>query len=138
MNKLNVIYNGWGERWPLGQLAELGHRSLFEYSAEALRQGLELSPFRLPLRQAAYETSEPFLEGLPGLIADALPDGWGRLLMDRRFRKAGRDPATVSVLERLAFLGSRALGALSFEPPEGAGLSSQSVRCLKSRNASTA
>ena len=131
MNKLNVIYNGWGERWPLGQLAELGHRSLFEYSAEALRQGLELSPFRLPLRQAAYETSEPFLEGLPGLIADALPDGWGRLLMDRRFRKAGRDPATVSVLERLAFLGSRALGALSFEPAEGAGLSSQSVSLLE-------
>ena len=131
MNKLNVIYNGWGERWPLGVLAEFGHRSLFEYSPEALRQGLELSPFRLALRQPAYEGSEPFLEGLPGLIADALPDGWGRLLMDRRFRKAGRDPATVSVLERLAFIGDRALGALSFEPAEGFALTTQDVSLLE-------
>lgn len=127
MNKLNVMYNGWGERWPLGVLAEFGHRSLFEYSPEALRQGLELSPFRLALRQPAYEGSEPFLDGLPGLIADALPDGWGRLLMDRRFRKAGRDPATVPVLERLAFIGERALGALSFEPAEGLALTTQDV-----------
>ena len=131
MNKLNVIYNGWGERWPLGVLAEFGHRSLFEYAPEALRQGLELSPFRLALRQPAYEGSEPFLEGLPGLIADALPDGWGRLLMDRRFRKAGRDPATVSVLERLAFIGDRALGALSFEPAEGFALTTQDVSLLE-------
>ena len=131
MNKLNVMYNGWGERWPLGVLAEFGHRSLFEYSPEALRQGLELSPFRLALRQPAYEGSEPFLEGLPGLIADALPDGWGRLLMDRRFRKAGRDSATVSVLERLAFIGDRALGALSFEPAEGFALTTQDVSLLE-------
>ena len=131
MNKLNVIYNGWSERWPLGVLAEFGHRSLFEYSPEALSQSLELSPFRLALRQPAYEGSETFLEGLPGLIADALPDGWGRLLMDRRFRKAGRDPAEVSVLERLAFIGDRALGALSFEPAEGLALTTQDVSLLE-------
>jgi serine/threonine-protein kinase HipA len=119
MNKLTVTYNGWGERWPLGVLAEFGHRSLFEYSPEALRQGLELSPLHLALREPAYEANEPFLDGLPGLIADALPDGWGRLLTDRRFRKVGRDPATVSALERLAFIGDRALGALSFEPANG-------------------
>lgn len=131
MNKLSVMYNGWGERWPLGVLAEFGHRVLFEYSPEALRQGLELSPYRLALRQPAYEGSEPFLDRLPGLIADALPDGWGRLLMDRRFRKAGRDPASVSVLERLAFIGDRALGALSFEPAEELALTMQDVPLLE-------
>ena len=41
MSKVNVIYNGWGERWPLGVLAEFGHRLLFEYSPEALHQELE-------------------------------------------------------------------------------------------------
>ena len=131
MNKLSVMYSGWGEHWPLGVLAEFGHRSLIEYSPEALRQGLELSPFRLALQQPAYEGSEPFLDGLPGLIADALPDGWGRLLMDRRLRKVGRDPATVSVLERLAFIGNRALGALSFEPAAGLALTTQDVSLLE-------
>ena len=48
MKKLLVRYRGWGENWPLGQLADDGHQLLFEYSKEALREGLELSPVRLP------------------------------------------------------------------------------------------
>lgn len=54
MKKTAVFYEGWGERWPLGTLADDGQRLLFEYSAEALRQGLELSPRHLALRAAAY------------------------------------------------------------------------------------
>jgi serine/threonine-protein kinase HipA len=57
-------------------------------------------------------------QGLPGFIADSLPDGWGMLLMDRALRKLGRDPRRVSVLERLAIVGERAMGAFSFEPSE--------------------
>jgi serine/threonine-protein kinase HipA len=52
-------------------------------------------------------------------LADALPDGWGMLLMDRALRRAGRNPHTVSVLERLAMVGDTAFGALSFEPANG-------------------
>lgn len=118
MKTLAVVYAGWGECWPLGTLAENGRQILFEYSPEARRQGLELSPLRVPLAQPGASGGEPFFMGLPGFIADALPDGWGLLLMDRAFRAAGRRPEEVSVLDRLAFIGDRAVGALCFEPAE--------------------
>lgn len=121
MKQLGVIYTGWGERWLLGTLADTGRPGqpmLFEYSPEARRQALELSPLRLPLAQPGAFSGEPFFFGLPGLIADALPDGWGMLLMDRAFTRAGRRPSEVSPLDRLAFIGERAMGALAFEPAE--------------------
>ncbi len=131
MNRLQVLYNGWGERWPLGTLAENASGTLaFEYSPEAMRQGLELSPLHLGLRTAAYTGERQPFKGLPGLIADALPDGWGMLLMDRTFRKLGRDPATLSPLDRLAFIGDRAMGALSFEPAQGEVLSAHDLNLL--------
>ena len=114
--KLNVIYAGWGERWQLGTLADDGRQVLFECSAQARANGMELSPLHLPLAMTGASRGESFFMGLPGLVADALPDGWGLLLMDRWFRQLGRNPAEVSVLERLALLGDHALGALAFEP----------------------
>ncbi len=122
MKKLQVLYNGWGQRWPLGTLAELGNTIAFEYSATAIERGLELSPIHHPLpragaAQVTYKSERAF-HGLPGFVADSLPDGWGMLLMDRALRRTGREPATVSVLERLAIVGDRAIGALSFEPAQ--------------------
>ena len=73
MNKLQVIYNGWGEHWTVGALAEEGAALLFEYSPEALARELELSPLRVPLRAPAYARGEAFFGGLPGFIADVLP-----------------------------------------------------------------
>ena len=114
MKRLAVRYCGWGEDWPLGHLADDGATLLFEYTPEALAQGLELSPLHLPLRAAAFGGFAPHLHGLPGLIADSLPDGWGLLLMDRLFRRQGlRHPGP---LDRLAFIGDRAMGALRFVP----------------------
>jgi serine/threonine-protein kinase HipA len=118
VRRLTVRYHGWGESWPLGQLADDGRELLFEYSPEALRAGLELSPLRLPLRPLAYGDFPPHQFRLPGLIADSLPDGWGLLLMDRYFRRMDLDPATRSPLDRLALLGERALGALTYEPAD--------------------
>jgi serine/threonine-protein kinase HipA len=122
VKKLLVIYEGWGERWTLGTLADTGREILFEYSAQAIERGLQLSPLHQPLPLAGAATiafkGELHAYGLPGFIADALPDGWGMLLMDRALRKLGRNPRDVSVLTRLAIVGSRAMGALSFEPAE--------------------
>ncbi|WP_211914186.1 type II toxin-antitoxin system HipA family toxin [Xanthomonas arboricola] len=112
---LDVIYAGWGEQWPLGRLADDGQHLLFEYSTQALEQGLELSP-GLPLQTHAFQGFATHQFRLPGLMADALPDGWGLLIMDRLFRKHGLDPHTLSPLDRLAFIGDRAMGALSFKP----------------------
>jgi serine/threonine-protein kinase HipA len=131
MKKLAVIYEGWGERWPLATLAEDGHTLLFEYTTEAQAQSLELSPRHLKLRAAAYGDFPAYQLGLPGLVSDALPDGWGMLLMDRLFRKNDIDPARVSVLDRLAFIGQRGLGALSFEPASEMGLPHENVQLLE-------
>ena len=122
MKKLQVIYDGWGERWLLGQLADTGREMMFEYSPAAIARGLQLSPMHQPLPRpgggAVSFKGEAHSYGLPGFIADALPDGWGMLLMDRALRKLGRNPREVSVLERLAIVGERAMGALAFEPSE--------------------
>ena len=122
MKKLRVIYDGWGEHWVLGSLVDTSREVLFEYSQEAIARGLQLSPMHQPLPRpgavAAPYKGEAYFYGLPGFIADALPDGWGMLLMDRALRKLGREPRSVSVLERLAIVGSRAIGALSFEPAD--------------------
>ncbi len=131
MKKLLIRYRGWGENWPLGQLADDGRQLLFEYSKEALRGGLELSSVRLPLRLEAYGDFPGFQFRLPGLIADALPDGWGMLLMDRYFRRHGLEPAALSPLDRLAFLGERALGALTFEPANALELTETNTTLLK-------
>lgn len=116
INKLSVLYQGWGEYWPWGRLADDGERLLFEYTQEALQMGLELSPLNLPLQTQPFEPFPPHQWGLPGIVADGLPDGWGLVLMDRFFRKMKKDPASLSPLDRLAFVGSRGMGALTFEP----------------------
>lgn len=117
--KVNVYYEGWGEHWHWGTLAtDSNPRTpiLFEYTVEALSQKLELSPLHLPLSPNTYDSFPSFQERLPGIVADALPDGWGRLLMDRLFRKIDLNPVQVGVLERLSYIGNTAMGALSFKP----------------------
>jgi serine/threonine-protein kinase HipA len=128
MRKLTVFYVGWGERWPLATLADNGKTVLFEYTAEAMQQQLELSPRMLKLRVAAYGDFPGHQMRLPGLVADSLPDGWGLLLMDRAFRRAGLQ--SVSPLDRLAFIGDRAMGALSYEPADPDTLPDQDVKLL--------
>jgi serine/threonine-protein kinase HipA len=138
VKKLYVIYCGWGEQWTLGTLADNGTDLLFEYSSEALRQGLQLSPRHLPLRAQAYGGFPAHLSRLPGLIADALPDGWGLMLMDRLFRSRGREASTLSVLDRLAFIADRALGALRYEPADTLELVTEDVELLRLAQASQA
>jgi serine/threonine-protein kinase HipA len=126
ITKLQVWYCGWGERWLLGTLAQAGGVLLFEYSAQAMEhaalRGLEFSPLHAQVPKAGSQhlalAGPSHFSGVPGFIADALPDGWGMLLMDRAFRKAGRNVASVSVLERLAVVGASAMGALEFEPAD--------------------
>ncbi len=118
LRRIEVVYRGWGEEWTLGRLAEgtVRGRWLFEYSAEALDRGIEFSPLQLPLSAETYADFEPHQERLPGFVADSLPDGWGRLLMDRLLRRNQFEPASVSVLDRLALLGEDTMGALTYRP----------------------
>ena len=97
IKKLQVMYGGWGERWLLGTLADTGRGISFEYAPSAIARGLELSPMHQPsprpgVSAAAYQ-GEAHSYGLPGFIADALPDGWGLLLI-----AVGKFPAPWGVL----------------------------------------
>ena len=108
---------GLGEALAVGHLAEHERRVYFEYDPSFARGGIELSPFKLPLRPGLVEHTDLRFGPLPGLFDDSLPDGWGLLLMDRAFRRRGLDPARVSALDRLSWLGTRTVGALTYHPP---------------------
>ncbi len=131
MKKLSVMHVGWGERFELGTLADDGDDLLFEYSSDAMKRGLELSPHRLPLSERAYGGFPDHQLRLPGMISDALPDGWGMMLMDRLFRKQGRRSDQISPLDRLAFIGDHAMGALAFEPAQSKSLTHEDVQLLE-------
>ncbi|KEY57440.1 type II toxin-antitoxin system HipA family toxin [Serratia sp. DD3] len=127
LEQVNVYYNGWGEHWHWGSLVSTTVITgrpliLFEYSQEAKQKGLELSSFKLPLAGTPLRRDfPPHQLGLPGPVYDALPDGWGMLLMDRLFKRRGLNAARIGPLERLTYIGNHAMGAMSFEPvaPEG-------------------
>jgi serine/threonine-protein kinase HipA len=131
MKKLNAIYAGWGERFALGVLADNGRDILFEYTPEAIKRGLEVSPFKLPLSNQTFGGHPDHQLRLPGLISDALPDGWGMLIMDRLFRKQGIDPRQVSPLDRLRYIGENAMGALVFEPGSAEALPTENLHLLE-------
>ena len=119
MKELQVTYSGLGGSFLLGTLAEDRHDLLFQYSPQALERKWELSPVRLPLRAAAYpdrRSDYVKLHDVPGLIYDSLPDGWGFRLMHRRMRARGIDPDKATTLDRLAYLGSNTMGALTYAP----------------------
>ncbi|MBI0330819.1 type II toxin-antitoxin system HipA family toxin [Burkholderia plantarii] len=122
MKELRVIYRGGSEPFDLAILADDGRNVLFEYTPQALARRLELSPINLRLRPQAYPDRQYQYESMqrvPGLLHDALPDAWGYRVMASRMRAHHVDFATTSTLERLAFLGERTMGALTFEPASG-------------------
>ncbi|HSA33569.1 MAG TPA: type II toxin-antitoxin system HipA family toxin [bacterium] len=102
---------------PVGHLAESEGRVLFEYDPSFIERGIELSPFFLPLKPGLIAHTDRTFGPLWGVFDDSLPDGWGLLLMDRYFRKRGLSLRTISPLDRLAFLGMRTMGALTYHPP---------------------
>lgn len=116
---LEVIHCS-GER--IGRLADdPTGRIFFQYDQAWLERGCELSPFHLPLglgRAVVGHHERYGFQGLFGLFADSLPQGWGRKLLDRRLTEAGLNPRSVGSLVRLGFLGDRAMGALSFRPDQ--------------------
>ncbi len=101
---------------PVGRLAMRDRRIYFEYETAFIEQGLEISPFMLPLKAGVTTFDSNLFEGLPGVFNDSLPDGWGRLLFDRLALSRGVLPAEISPLDRLASVGSHGLGALVYEP----------------------
>ena len=114
--RLDVYLNDYGNRRLIGRLDDRGGEIVFQYAPDFLREELNLSPFLLPLRtQALIEDSHVF-GGLYGLFEDSIPDGWGRLLLDRRLKNLLQVNHPIGQLERLALVGATGIGALEYEP----------------------
>lgn len=88
----------------------------FEYTESWLRHGFALNPLQLPLEQKVFMPRYDPFNGLFGVFADSLPDGWGRLLVDRFLASKGLLPSGIDPLNRLAIVGASGMGALEYRP----------------------
>ena len=114
--EVKVGINFGGETTPVGRLAMREHIIYFEYDSAFIKLDIEISPLELPLKSGLDRFDNHLFEGLPGVFNDSLPDGWGRLLLDRFLKSQGILPADVTPLDRLANIGRHRLGALVYEP----------------------
>jgi serine/threonine-protein kinase HipA len=92
------------------------HLCAFEYSSEWISSGFSISPFELPLRSGVLIAKPRPFDGGFGVFDDCLPDGWGLLILDRYLQQHGVNPRTLTLLDRLALVGSTGRGALEFRP----------------------
>lgn len=114
--KIFVSLSLEGNKYEVGELVLSNVRIYFKYLADYLQNGFNLSPIKLPFTgEIVSADREPF-DGLFGVFNDSLPDGWGRLLLDRSLSAKGINIADITPLDRLAFVGSTGMGALVYEP----------------------
>ncbi len=93
--------------------------AVFQYDPSFIRSGIQLSPLMMPLRDLPYEfpaLSKETFKGLPGLLADSLPDKFGNAVIDTWLASQGRTAASFNSVERLCYIGSRGMGGLEFKP----------------------
>lgn len=91
--------------------------SAFEYDPQYINNsGVSISPYFLPLKPELYIAKRSPFNGGFGVFDDSLPDGWGRLILDRYLIEKGYDPAKITILQRLALVGSTGRGALEYLP----------------------
>ena len=109
-NHWRCLTTGWG-----------GSRTSFEYDAEFARSGIQVAPIVMPLSRRVYrfpELSRPTFRGLPGLLADSLPDKFGNALLDAWLVSQGRQPDFFNAVERLCYTGERGMGGTIGDRPQ--------------------
>jgi len=118
VTRIAVTLDIEGRPRPLGEIAwsQAERLAYFEYAADFLQNPVTLSPFNLPARPGAQAAKAMAFDGLHGVFNDSLPDGWGRLLLDRRLQAHGIDHHALTPLDRLAAVGLTGMGALSYQP----------------------
>ena len=92
---------------------------VFQYNPEFIKSRIQLSPLMMPLRELPFEfpaLAKDAFKGLPGLLADSLPDKFGNAIIDTWLASQGRSPESFNSVERLCYIGSRGMGGLEFKP----------------------
>ncbi|MFT6121657.1 MAG: serine/threonine-protein kinase HipA [Oleiphilaceae bacterium] len=106
-----------GSRIVAGELAsDKSGKIYFGYDQTYIEKYPTLSPFKLLPSTQPQATEDSTHNGLYGVFGDSLPDGWGHLLMDRTFRQLGYQLGNITALDRLAYMGSHTMGALTYSP----------------------
>ena len=93
----------------------------FQYDEDFLKSGIEISPVKMPLSTITYTfpvLPEITYHGLPGMVADSLPDRFGNIVISRYLESQGRSADSLSVIEKLCYTGKRGMGALEYEPSQ--------------------
>ncbi len=112
----------WGRTIGAVELDAEREVARFQYDADFARSGIEVAPLMMPLSNRVYEFSSlprPTFYGLPGLLADSLPDKFGHALVDAWLATQGRLPESFNAVERLCYTGTRGMGALEYAPVLG-------------------
>ena len=111
---VSILFNE--EEIELGELVSEAKDIYFKYYADFVKRGLEISPFKLKLNSEINKADAIPFDGLFGVFADSLPDGWGKLLLDRALTAKSVDIDDITMLDRLAYVGSKGMGALIYKP----------------------
>ena len=109
----------WGRRIGAVSWDQTRALAVFQYDPDFVGAGIEVSPMAMPVREAPYEfpdLSRKTFNGLPGMLADALPDRFGNRLINAWLEANGKLPADFNPVERLCYIGHRGIGALEFQP----------------------
>ena len=112
----------WGRRVGAVALPEGERVTSFQYDREFLREGLRVAPLMMPPAEREFrfpELAGRTFHGLPGALADSLPDRFGNALINAWLARQGRAPTSFNALERLCYTGTRGMGALDYHPPAG-------------------
>lgn len=117
-----AVVNLWGRQIGAVLWDEDRDVGVFEYTPEFSRSGIEVAPLTMPLRSGVYDfpaLNHDTFKGLPGMLADSLPDKFGNALINRWLAEQGRTTDSFDPVERLCYTGRRGMGALQFEPSTG-------------------
>ena len=116
MKKIKSLQVFFNEK-KVGTLALMKNNIVaFEYDNEWLNNGFSISPFSLSLKKQVFIPKIDPFDGLYGVFSDSLPDGWGRLLVDRMLNSQNINPREIGTIDRLAIVGETGMGALSYKP----------------------
>lgn len=91
----------------------------FQYDSDFIKSNIQISPIKMPLSSKTYlfpNLSENTFKGLPGMVADSLPDKFGNIVIKRYLEAQGKTEDDLSIIERLCYTGKRGMGALEYEP----------------------
>ena len=116
VKKIYVSIQFDAEEIEVGELVNENKRIYFRYYPSFLNRGLEISPIKLKLNSDINKANPIPFDGLFGVFFDSLPDGWGRLLLDRTLTARGISIANLTPLDRLAYIGNQGMGALLYKP----------------------